>query len=238
MPPPEPTGTRRRRLRGGRRLHRLQHTGRRSSDPKSTSGIVYGASGGGSSAIELVHNGTVTVVAVAGAGGGRTVHNPRKLHHGFEKAPTISSTRPCVSPQTAPALPLAAATPGPTQAKTTTARAACSPWRALPDHPPHHHLGSRRRPAHQRHRRHPGPRGRTRHDRRSPPRCTRCRPTAHLQDMTTPWFENIEFPPYYSYDGDSIITGLKGTGGSDATSATRDEAVRAPLSPTNRTSTP
>jgi tat pathway signal sequence domain protein len=39
-----------------------------------------------------------------------------------------------------------------------------------------------------------------------------------LKDMKTPWFENVEFPPYYSYDGDSVVTGVKGTGGSEATS--------------------
>ena len=36
----------------------------------TSSGYVYGASGGGSSAVELVRDGAVTVVAVAGAGGG------------------------------------------------------------------------------------------------------------------------------------------------------------------------
>ena len=39
-----------------------------------------------------------------------------------------------------------------------------------------------------------------------------------VMDMSTPWFEDYNFPPYYAYGGDSVVSGQKGSGGVAATS--------------------
>lgn len=187
--------------------------------PASTSGIVYGASGGGSSAIELVHNGTVTVVAVAGAGGGGAQFATLASYTTvFEKAP---------NDQLNPAMRIAADGAG-TAISGGNAGADASqdndgqggmlmarPYQAI------HPINTWDQDIDLRISVTGGTQGRA-----GVPGTTGEALLGILgadrqltfKDMTTPWFENIEFPPYYSYDGDSIITGIKGTGGSDATS--------------------
>ena len=185
----------------------------------STSGIVYGASGGGSSAIELVRNGTVTVVAVAGAGGGGAQFATLASHFAvFSEAP---------DDQLNPAMRIAADGAG-TAIGGGNAGADASqdndgqggmlmarPYQIL----------------------HPVTTWDEDRDLRisvtggTPGRAGVPGTTGEaligvlgadrqltLKDMKTPWFENVEFPPYYSYDGDSVVTGVKGTGGSEATS--------------------
>lgn len=39
--------------------------------------------------------------------------------------------------------------------------------------------------------------------------------------MSEPWFESYDFPRYYTYEGDSVVEGEKGTGGADATGSYR-----------------
>ena len=43
----------------------------------------------------------------------------------------------------------------------------------------------------------------------------------NLQPMSDPWFESYSFPRYYLYGGDSVHEGEKGTGGADATGSYR-----------------
>lgn len=187
--------------------------------PESVSGIVYGASGGGSSAIELVRNGTVTVVAVAGAGGGGAQFATLASHFAvFSEAP---------DDQLNPAMRIAADGAGTAIGGGNAGADAsqdndgqggmlmASPYQVL--HPvttwdedmdlrisvtggTPGHAGV------------PGTTGEALIGVLGANR------QLTLKDMKTPWFENVNFPPYYSYDGDSVVTGVKGTGGSEATS--------------------
>ena len=136
--------------------------------PESTSGIVYGASGGGSSAIELVRNGTVTVVAVAGAGGGGAQFATLASHFAvFSEAP---------DDQLNPAMRIAADGAG-TAIGGGNAGADAS------------------------------------QDNDGQGGMLMARPYQILHPVTT-WDEDMDL----RISGDSVVTGVKGTGGSEATS--------------------
>nr|WP_294630836.1 transcriptional initiation protein Tat [uncultured Rothia sp.] len=189
----------------------------------TSSGYVYGASGGGSSAVELVRDGAVTVVAVAGAGGGGAQLGTLTTHQ------SLFDTQP--NDQLNPALRVALDS---RDASTTAGGSAggdlgtdntgqggmlmASPYQEfMPLDEDDKTLDMRfvvtggtagRSGA-------PGTLGEALAGVLDENNALK------LQPMSEAWFEAYSFPRYYLYEGDSVHEGEKGTGGADATGSYR-----------------
>ena len=187
------------------------------------SGHVYGASGGGSSAVELVRNGAVTVVAVAGAGGGgaqlSTLTTHQHIFNAQPKDPLNPALRVALDGRDASTT--AGGSAGGDLGTDNTGQGGMLRARPYQKFKP---LDEDDKTLDMRFIVTGGTAG------RSGVAGTLGEAMIAILDendelkfmpMSEPWFESYDFPRYYTYEGDSVVEGEKGTGGADATGSYR-----------------
>ena len=189
----------------------------------TSSGYVYGASGGGSSAVELVRDGAVTVVAVAGAGGGGAQLGTLTTHqHVFNVQPK-DQLNPAlrVALDRRDASTTAGGSAGSDLGTDNTGQGGilmASPYQEFKP------LEEGDKPFDMRFVVTGGTAGRSGTPGTLGEALTGIlneNNELKLQSMSDPWFESYSFPRYYFYEGDSVHEGEKGTGGADATGSYR-----------------
>ena len=187
------------------------------------SGYVYGASGGGSSAVELVRDGAVTVVAVAGAGGGGAQLGTLTTHQSLFDTQPKDQLNPAlrVALDSRDASTTAGGSAGGDLGTDNTGQGGmlmASPYQEfMPLDEDDKTLDMRLMVT-------GGTAG------RSGVAGTLGEALIGVLDennelkllpMSEPWFDSYSFPRYYRYEGDSVSEKEKGTGGADATGSYR-----------------
>lgn len=189
----------------------------------TSSGYVYGASGGGSSAIELVRDGAVTVVAVAGAGGGGAQLGTLTTHQRIFNALPKDQLNPAlrVTLDGRDVSTTAGGSAGGDLGTDNTGQGGMLVASPYQDFKP---LEEEDKPFDMRFVVTGGTAGRS----GAPGTLGEAlagilneNNELSLQPMSDPWFESYSFPRYYLYGGDSVHEGEKGTGGADATGSYR-----------------
>jgi len=189
----------------------------------TSSGYVYGASGGGSSAVELVRDGAITVVAVAGAGGGGAQLGTLTTHQHVFNAQPKDQLNPAlrVALDGRDVSTTAGGSAGGDLGTDNTGQGGMLMASPYQDFKP---LEEEDKPLDMRFMVTGGTAGRS----GAPGTLGEAlagildeNNELNLQPMSDPWFESYSFPRYYLYGGDSVHEGEKGTGGADATGSYR-----------------
>ena len=189
----------------------------------TSSGYVYGASGGGSSAVELVRDGAITVVAVAGAGGGGAQLGTLTTHQHVFNAQPKDQLNPAlrVALDGRDVSTTAGGNAGGDLGTDNTGQGGMLMASPYQDFKP---LEEEDKPLDMRFMVTGGTAGRS----GAPGTLGEAlagildeNNELNLQPMSDPWFESYSFPRYYLYGGDSVHEGEKGTGGADATGSYR-----------------